>query len=69
MRMITIDENIFIGCGLCAKDCFTKDKEVIGQKAKSIECGHCIELVLKKTIILENYLMSEILKYAKADLN
>jgi NAD-dependent dihydropyrimidine dehydrogenase PreA subunit len=43
--MIMIAENKCIGCGLCEKDCFTKDIEVIGNKAKSkkircIECGH-----------------------------
>lgn len=68
--MITIDENKCIGCGLCAKDCFTKDIEVIGHKAKSkiircIECGHCIAVCPKNAIILENYPMSEILEYEK----
>ena len=68
--MITIDESKCIGCGLCAKDCFTKDIEVIENKAKSkkircIECGHCIAVCPKNAIILENYPMSEILEYEK----
>ncbi len=68
--MITIDENKCIGCGLCAKDCFTKDIEVIGHKAKSkkircIECGHCIAVCPKNAVILEDYPMSDILEYEK----
>lgn len=33
--MITINENKCIGCGLCVKDCFTKDIEMTDHKAKS----------------------------------
>ncbi|MBP2637182.1 MAG: 4Fe-4S binding domain protein [Firmicutes bacterium] len=71
--MITIDESKCIGCGLCAEDCFTKDIEVIEQKAKSkrircIECGHCIAVCPKNAIILENYPMSEVLEYEKGGL-
>lgn len=68
--MIEIYENKCIGCGLCVKDCFTKDIEVIGQKAKSkrvrcIECGHCIAVCPQLAITLENYPMSEVLEYEK----
>ena len=66
--MITIDENKCIGCGLCAKDCFTHDIEVIEKKAKSkrircIECGHCIAVCPESAVSLENYPMSDILEY------
>ena len=66
--MIEIDEKKCIGCGLCVTDCFTKDIEVIGQKAKSkkircIECGHCIAVCPPNAITLKNYPMSEVLDY------
>lgn len=70
--MITINENKCIGCGLCAKDCFTKDIDVTNRKAKSkkircIECGHCIAVCPKNAITLENYPMSEIIEYEKGE--
>jgi len=66
--MITIDENKCIGCGLCVKDCFTQDIEMIDQKAQSkrircIECGHCVAVCPQNAIALENYPMSEVLEY------
>ena len=66
--MITINEDKCVGCGLCVKDCFTKDIEIIEHKAKSrevrcIECGHCIAVCPKNAVTLENYPMSEILEY------
>lgn len=68
--MIKINEDECIGCGLCVKDCFTKDIEVTDNKAKSkrircIECGHCVAVCPKNAIILDNYPMSEILEYEK----
>ncbi|NTU89357.1 MAG: 4Fe-4S binding protein [Actinobacteria bacterium] len=70
--MITIDEEKCIGCGLCVKDCFTNDIEVIERKAKSkrarcIECGHCVAVCPTNAIILENYPSSEILEFEKGE--
>lgn len=70
--MIAINENKCIGCGLCVKDCFTKDIEMTDHKAKSkrircIECGHCIAVCPKSAITLENYPMSEIIEYKKGE--
>lgn len=68
--MIKINEDKCIGCGLCVKDCFTKEIEVTGRKAKPkgircIECGHCIAVCPTNAIVLENYPMSEVLEYEK----
>jgi nitroreductase/NAD-dependent dihydropyrimidine dehydrogenase PreA subunit len=72
MVMITINDNKCIGCGLCAKDCFTKDIEVTNHKAKSkkircIECGHCIAVCPKNAITLEDYPMTDILEYENGE--
>ena len=66
--MISINEEKCIGCGLCVKDCFTKDIVVADSKAKSkeircIECGHCVAVCPTNAITLENYPMSEIIEY------
>ena len=70
--MITIDETKCIGCGLCVRDCFSKDIEVVDYKAKSkgircIECGHCVAVCPTSAIALEQYPMSEILDYKKGE--
>ncbi len=70
MVMIKINEEKCIGCGLCVKDCFTKDIEITDHKAKSkgircIECGHCIAVCPTNAIALENYPMSEVVEYEK----
>lgn len=70
MIMIIINEEKCIGCGLCVKDCLSKDIEVIDFKAKSkrircIECGHCIAVCPQDAITLENYPMSDIIEYEK----
>jgi len=58
--MITIDENKCIGCGLCVEDCFTRNIEMVDNKAESgktrcIECGHCVAVCPSNAIVLENY--------------
>lgn len=70
--MITIEEEKCIGCGRCAKDCFTQDIEIVHGIAKSkrircIECGHCIAVCPKNAISLDHYPMEEILEYRKGD--
>lgn len=45
--MFKVDKEKCIGCGLCIKDCFVRDIELIEGKAliKNItcfKCGHCI---------------------------
>ena len=44
--MITINEELCIGCGLCKKDCVVRSLDIIEGKAKMIKesclvCGHC----------------------------
>ncbi len=68
--MIEIDTAKCIGCGLCVKDCFTRDIEMKGKMAQSkkircIECGHCVAICPTQAINLENYPMSEIIDYEK----
>lgn len=70
--MITINEEKCIGCGLCVKDCFTQEIEVIDHKAKPkdircIECGHCIAVCPTNAITLKNYPMADIMEYKKGE--
>ena len=51
--MMIVDEEKCIGCGLCVKDCFPKDIEMIGGKAHinnvtCFKCGHCMFFAIEK---------------------
>lgn len=70
--MITIDENKCIGCGVCAKDCFTQDiviseMKAIPKRIRCIECGHCVAVCPVNAITLDEYDMTEIIDYNLRD--
>jgi len=63
--MITINDEKCNGCGLCARDCFTKLIEIKGKKAvishnSCISCGHCSAVCPQDAIIVNKYDMSEV---------
>lgn len=58
-----------VGCGLCVKDCFPRDIEIIDGKATiknetCMKCGHCIAVCPRGAVINEND-TSEVLEYNK----
>lgn len=68
--MMIVDKEKCIGCGMCVKDCFPKDIEVTGGKAKinnvtCFKCGHCIAVCPTNAISMDEYNMDEIIDYDK----
>lgn len=68
--MMKVDIEKCIGCGLCFKDCFPKDIEMVDGKAKinnerCFKCGHCIAVCPKGAISTDEYSMEEVKAYNK----
>lgn len=66
--MLIVDKSRCIGCGLCVKDCFRKDIELIEGKAKiknitCFKCGHCIAVCPTKAVSMDEYDMDEVKEY------
>lgn len=66
--MITINQEICTGCGLCARDCFTKRIEIEDKKAvicsdNCLACGHCSAVCPQDAITMNKYDMSEVRSY------
>lgn len=66
--MMTVNKEKCIGCGLCVKDCFPKDIEMIDGKAMinnvtCFKCGHCIAVCPKNAITTEEYDMADVIEY------
>lgn len=57
-----------VGCGLCVKDCFPKDIEMVAGKARinnvtCIKCGHCIAVCPSNAVSIEEYDMEEVIEF------
>lgn len=70
--MMKVNIEKCIGCGLCVKDCFPKDIEIIDGKAKinnetCIKCGHCIAVCPKDAVSTDEYNMEEVKNYNKEE--
>lgn len=68
--MMIVDKEKCIGCGMCIKDCFPKDIEMIGGKAQinnvtCFKCGHCIAVCPTNAISMDEYDMEEVINYDK----
>ena len=66
--MITINQEKCNGCGLCAKDCFSKNIEIMDGKAivknaACLKCGHCIAVCPHNTVTIDEYNMSDVKEY------
>lgn len=70
--MMIVNKKKCIGCGICVKDCFPKDIEMIEGKAQinnvtCFKCGHCIAVCPKDAISTDEYDMEEVINYDKAN--
>lgn len=68
--MMNVNAEKCIGCGLCVKDCFPNDIEIIDGKAKinnikCFKCGHCIAVCPKAAITTDEYDMEDVKEYNK----
>lgn len=72
--MIKINKEKCIECGLCAKDCFPKNIELVDNKTvvKSptcMKCGHCIAVCPVNAISIDEYNMDDVIDYNKDTFN
>ena len=68
--MIIVDKERCIGCGLCVKDCFVRDIELVDNKAEiknvtCFKCGHCIAVCPKNAVSTDEYNMEDVVEYNK----
>ncbi|MBD7912560.1 nitroreductase family protein [Clostridium cibarium] len=66
--MMNVNNEKCIGCGLCVKDCFPRDIEIIDGKANikneaCFKCGHCIAICPKGAVSTDEYNMEEVKEY------
>lgn len=68
--MVTINQELCIGCGICAEDCFAEVIAMEAGKAKveksCIECGHCVALCPAEAVSIPEYEMEDIEPYNQA---
>lgn len=70
--MMNVNTEKCIGCGLCVKDCFPRDIEIVAGKAKinnktCIKCGHCIAVCPKDAVSTDEYNMEDVKNYNKEE--
>lgn len=70
--MMNVNTEKCVGCGLCVKDCFIRDIEMVEGKAKiknetCIKCGHCIAICPKDAVSTDEYDMEDVKNYNKEE--
>lgn len=70
--MFSVNAEKCIGCGLCVKDCFPRDIEMVDGKAKinnvtCMKCGHCIAVCPKAAVSTDDYDMNEVKEFSSDD--
>jgi len=70
--MMNVNKDKCIGCGLCVKDCFARDINIIEGKAEinnvtCFKCGHCIAICPKNAILTDEYDMEDVKDYNKEE--
>lgn len=70
--MMKVNSEKCVGCGLCVKDCFPQDIEIVNGKAKinnikCFKCGHCIAVCPKGAVSTDEYNMEDVKDYNEAE--
>ncbi len=70
--MMNVNSEKCVGCGLCVKDCFPSDIEIVEGKAKinnvtCFKCGHCIAVCPKGAVSTDDYNMEDVKDYNEAE--
>lgn len=70
--MMKVNSEKCVGCGLCAKDCFPNDIQIVDGKAKinnitCMKCGHCIAICPKGAVSTDEYNMEDVKDYNEAE--
>ncbi|MEG0155265.1 MAG: nitroreductase family protein [Lachnospiraceae bacterium] len=65
--MVTINEELCIGCGMCKEDCIAHNIEIQDKKAvvkgKCMQCGHCVAICPQKAVSIPEYDMEDVESY------
>ena len=70
--MMNVNIEKCVGCGICVKDCFPNDIEIVDGKAKinnvkCFKCGHCIAVCPKSAVSMDEYNMEDVKDYNEAE--
>ncbi|NLO98409.1 MAG: nitroreductase [Peptococcaceae bacterium] len=70
--MMLVDAEKCTGCGKCVEDCFPRDIEITGNKARiknisCLKCGHCIAICPANAVYSDEYDMKEVINYEQKD--
>ncbi|WP_430885935.1 nitroreductase family protein [Fusibacter sp. JL216-2] len=70
--MFKVKKEDCIGCGLCVRDCFVQDIELVEncaviKNSRCIKCGHCIAVCPKRAVLTDDYEMDQVKEYQSED--
>lgn len=69
IKMVQINQEKCIGCGLCVKDCIAAAIKIKDQKAEIVNdciyCGHCVAVCPSEAVSIPSYDMEEVEAYDK----
>jgi nitroreductase/NAD-dependent dihydropyrimidine dehydrogenase PreA subunit len=68
--VVYINKEKCIECGLCAKDCFPQNIEMVANKTViknpiCMKCGHCIAVCPVNAVSIDEYNMKDVIDYKK----
>lgn len=69
-KIIVIDHQKCVGCGMCTRDCPVQAIKLIDSKANMLaencmECGHCVAICPQGAVSMNGYDMTQVKSYDK----